>query len=199
MDYTIIANKIIELKNADFALREKLIQSRQLGNGYNEEMEKLHNKNAKILDGIIDRIGYPTIDKVGEEASEATWLVIQHAIGQPLFMKKCITLLEIAVNENKADLKNLAYMKDRIAVLENKVQLYGTQFDWDEAGELSPNPIDNFNEVNKRRKSIGLNSLEEQTEMIRRQVKSENQTRPINFEMRKKEIMEWKKQVGWIK
>jgi hypothetical protein len=41
------------------ALRDKLSE------GYNEEMKELNNKNAKILDEIIDTIGYPTIDKVG--------------------------------------------------------------------------------------------------------------------------------------
>ena len=57
----------------------------------NEEMKELHNKNAKILNEII-AIDYPTIDKVGKEANEATWLVIQHSIEQPDFMKKCETV-----------------------------------------------------------------------------------------------------------
>jgi hypothetical protein len=144
MEYKDIAEIIIELKNADLALRDKLVQSRRLSEGYNEEMEAIHNKNAKILNDIIDTIGYPTIYKVGKEANEATWLVIQHSIGQPEFMKKCVTLLEIAVSENKADPINLAYLTDRIAVFEGKHQLHGTQFDWDENGELSPNLFDNL-------------------------------------------------------
>lgn len=199
MDYKSIAEKIIDLKNADLALRDKLVQNGQLSKGYNEEMKELHNRNAKTLNDIIDTIGYPTVDKVGKEASEATWLIIQHSIGQPEFMKKCAELLEIAVRENKAGPINLAYLTDRIAVFEGKPQLYGTQFDWDEIGELSPNPIDNLTKVNKRRKSIGLNSLEEQTEIIRRQAQTENQTPPTDFEKRKGEIKEWKKMVGWTK
>ena len=142
MDYKSIAEKIIELKNFDLALRNKLVQSGQLSEGYNQEMKELHDINAKILDDIIDSIGYPTIDKVGKEANEATWLVIQHSIGQPKFMKKCLKLLKIAVSENKADPKNLAYLTDRIKVFEGKSQLYGTQFDWDENGNLSPNQFD---------------------------------------------------------
>ncbi len=55
MDYKRIAENIIDLKNADLALREKLIQSRQLSKGYNEEMKELHNRNAKILSDIIDK------------------------------------------------------------------------------------------------------------------------------------------------
>lgn len=199
MDYKSIAENIIALKNADFALREKLIQNGQLSNGYNEEMKDLHNKNAKILNEIIDTIGYPTIDKVGKIANEATWLVIQHSIGQPKFMKKSAELLKNAVEEGKADPKNLAYLTDRIAVFEGKPQLYGTQFDWNEYGNLSPNSYDNLIKVNERRKAIGLNTLEEQTEIMRRQAEKDNQSPPKDFEKRKREIEEWKRNVGWTK
>jgi hypothetical protein len=199
MDYKSITEKIIDLKNTDLALRNKLVQSGQLNERYNEKMKELHNRNAKILSHIIDTIGYPTIDKVGKEANEATWLVIQHSIGQPEFMKKSAELLKSAVNENKADPKSLAYLTDRIAVLEGNPQLYGTQFDWDEHGNLSPNPFDDLNTVNKRRKSIGLNTLEEQIKIIRRQAKNENQSPPKDIENRKQEIEEWKKNVGWTK
>lgn len=199
MDYKSIAKKIIDLKNADLALRIKLIESGQISEGYNEEMKDLHNKNAKILNDIIDSIGYPTIDKVGKEANEAAWLVIQHSIEQPEFMKKSAELLKRAVRENKADLKSLAYLTDRIAVFEGKPQLYGTQFDWDENGNLSPNHFDDLTKVNERRKSLRLNTLEEQTEIIKKQAKNENQSPPINFEQRKQEVEEWKKNVGWIR
>jgi hypothetical protein len=197
MKHKYIAEQIIELKNADLTLRDKLVQSGQLSEGYHEEMMELHTKNAKILNAILDTIGYPTIDKVGIEANKAAWLVIQHAIGQPTFMKKCVELLEIAVSEDEADPKNLAYLTDRIAVFEEKPQLYGTQFDWDENGELSPNLFDDLSKVNERRKSIGLNTLEEQTEVLRSQAKEENQTPPKDFEKRKQEIEQWKKNVGW--
>jgi hypothetical protein len=199
MDYKSIAAKIIELKNSDLALRDKLIQSGKLSEGYNEEMKDLHNINAKTLNEIIDTIGYPTTDKVGKEASEAAWLIIQHSIGQPDFMKKCVKILEGAVSENKANSKNLAYLTDRVEVFEGKPQLYGTQFDWDENGELSPNAFDDLNKVNERRKSIGLNTLEEQTEIIRIQAKNENQSPPTDFENRKQEVEEWKRNVGWTK
>jgi hypothetical protein len=199
MKYKDITETLIGLKNSDLELRDRLVQSGQLGDGYNEEMANLHNKNADMLNKIIDEIGYPTIEKVGKEGSEAAWLVIQHAIGKPDFMKKCVKLLKNAANQDKANPRNLAYLTDRIAVLENKPQLYGTQFDWDEYGQLSPNVYDDPIKVNQRRKSIALNTLEEQTEIMRRQVIKENQLPPNNFEERKAEIEKWKKTVGWIK
>ncbi len=199
MKYPSIAAQIINLKNADLALRDKLIQNGELGKGYNEKMERLHNQNAHTLNEIIDKIAYPTIDKVGKEASEATWLIIQHSIGQPAFMKKCLELLENAVQENKANPRNLAYLADRIAVFEGKSQLYGTQFDWDSNGEISPQAFDDIAKVNQRRQSIGLNSIEEQIQVMRKRVKCENELPPTDPKKRQQEYDEWRKKVGWIK
>ncbi len=199
MNYRNLAEEIIAMKNADLELREKLIQQGTLSDGYSEEMASLHNQNAMMLDKIMDKIGFPTIDHVGVEASEAAWLVVQHAIGLPTFMRKCGALLEKAVNESKASSIGLAYLQDRIAVFESKPQLYGTQFDWDANGKLSPNEVDNWIEVNKRRKLIGLNTLEEQLEVMRKRAQNENQTPPTDFKKRKQEMDVWRKNVGWIK
>jgi hypothetical protein len=199
MDYQEIAKILIGLKDADLALRDILVQSGQLFDGYHPEMEQKHLQNADILNQIIDRIGYPTKDKVGEEACEAAWLVIQHAISRPAFMITCKDLLEEAVAEKKAEPKYLAYLTDRIAILSDKPQLYGTQFDWDDNGVLSPNRHDDLDKVNNRRKTIGLNSLEEQTILIRNRAKVENQSYPVDFEKRKLEYEAWRKRVGWVK
>jgi len=197
--YESISTKIIELKDDDLNLRNELIQSGELRDGYHRELEDLHNRNAEILDNIMDEISYPSIDKVGEEAHEATWLIIQHSIGQPDFMKKCAKLLEKAVFENEANPKHLAYFTDRIAVHEGKPQLYGSQFDWNEMGELSPQFFDDLIKVNRRRLAIGLNTLEDQTEIIRQIANDENQKPPLDFEKRKNQINEWRKSVGWKK
>lgn len=194
-----IPDIIIGLQHADLELRERLILEGKLGEGYNKEMEALHNQNAEVLNEIIDSIGFPTVEKVGNQSAYSAWLVIQHSIGKPEFMKKCAQLLEIEVKKKKADPRNLAYLRDRIATFENKPQLYGTQFDWDENGELGPNDFDDINKVNQRRKSIGLNSLEEQTEIIRTQAKNENHSPPKDLVQRKIEMEDWKKLVGWTK
>lgn len=198
MDFKSTAEKIISLKNADLELRDQLIRNGELGNGYQKAMQALHNKNAEVLDEIIDYIGYPTAEKLGTEASEAAWIIIQHAISRPDFMRKCLKLLEDSNPETHAENINIAYLSDRIAVFEGRPQLYGTQFDWDENGQLSPNIYDDLNEVNERRKSLGLNSLEEQTASIRNRTQKENQHPPADLKQRNEEMEVWKKSVGWI-
>lgn len=199
MDIQSIAKKIISLKEKDESLRNELIRKGELSNGYNKEMVALHNSNAKELNQIIEHIGFPTPEKVGEEASEAAWLIIQHSIGQPDFMKKAAKLLEEAISHNKVAPKGFAYLTDRIAVLEGRHQLYGTQFDWDENGEMNPQPYDNIVKVNQRRKAVNLNTLEEQIEIMQQRVITENQRPPKDFEERKQASNEWRKAVGWIK
>jgi len=198
MDTKRFAKKILALKEKDENHRNELIKKGELSNGYNSEMERIHKENAKELSQIIDQIGYPTADKVGKDASDASWLIIQHSIGQPNFMKKSAEMLEKAVKENKADPISLAYLKDRIAVFEGKAQLYGTQFDWDINGEIRPNQIDDIVKVNQRRANLGLNSLKEQTEIMQTRAKEENERPPKDFQKRKREYDKWRISVGWI-
>lgn len=199
MDLEKISQTILRLKEKDDKLRAKLMENKTLSNGYNREMKAIHNSNAKRLNRIIDVIGFPTSEKIGEEASNAAWLIIQHSIGQPDFMKKWAALMEIEVKNGQADKINFAYLTDRVAVFEGNPQRYGTQFDWDENGEMSPAKIDEYDKVNERRKAIGLNSLEEQIKVMRERVKTENQRPPKDYEERKREYDEWRKSVGWIK
>ncbi len=194
-----MADRIIALKKADLALRDRLARSGRLGQGYDRDMAALHNRHAEVLNDIIEAIGYPTVDKVGQEAGEAAWLVIQHAIGKPGFMKRCAELLAQAVDENKADSRHLAYLVDRIAFFEGRPQRFGTQFDWDEAGELTPCAVDAAIHVNQRRQAIGLNTLEEQTAIARQQAKNENQAPPTHWHERKQAFDAWRKATGWIK
>ncbi|WP_298763018.1 DUF6624 domain-containing protein [uncultured Polaribacter sp.] len=198
MEFKEISDTIIALKHKDLKLRDVLIKQQKFNEGYHKEMERLHLKNAEVLDKIITEIGYPTIAKVGEEASDAAWLIIQHAISKPNFMRKCLQLLEIAVKNKEADAKNFAYLSDRIAFFENKPQKYGTQFNWDNQGKLSPNIFDNLEKVNQRRCALGLNSLEKQIEIMRERAKLENQIAPKDFVQYQKDFEIWKLKTGWI-
>ena len=198
MDYSIVAKKIIKLKNIDISFRDKLIDEGQLGKGYHPEMEALHIHNAEQLNEIIETIGYPTIDKVGVEANNAAWLIIQHAISLPYFMKMCAEQLRQAVKNQQADPQQLAYLSDRIAIFEGRPQLYGTSFDWDEYGELSPQLYDDIVKVDARRRDLGMNSLSEQTKVIREQARREYQSPPDNIVERNKEYQHWRQRVGWI-
>lgn len=186
------------MQQSDLELREHLLRSGQLSEGYHPDMEALHLRNAYQLEVIIDQIGFPTIDTVGAEGAAAAWLLLQHAISRPAFQRRCATLLEKAVQEQRADAMHLAYLRDRIAVFEGQPQHYGTQFDWDETGQLAPQPCEDPHLVDQRRLALGLNTLEEQTEDMRRRAREEGQQPPANPGQRKKDFDAWRRRVGWL-
>lgn len=186
------------MKEADLKLRDTLIKEGRLFEGYDKEMEALHIQHADGLNEIIDKIGFPTIDKVGKDANNATWFIIQHAISRPKFMRKCLLLLTDAASRGHADKTHVAYLSDRIAVFEGRLQLHGTQFDWDENEELNPLPYDDLMKVNQRRKELQLNTLEGQTQLMRERAKAENETPPIDYDEKKREYNDWRRRVGWM-
>ena len=70
--------------------------------------------------------------------------------------------------EHEADPKNAAYLEDRIRMYEGKPQRYGTQFDRDDDGLLSPVPCDDPALVDRRRAALGLPPLAEVTAEMRK-------------------------------
>lgn len=198
IDLKAIALHLIALKDKDLKVRKALLEKSQLNEGYHPEMEKVHLTNSQELEKIYDEIGFPTISKVGDEANAATWLIVQHAISRPQFMIKSFELLKQAVINNDANPVNLAMLEDRILVFQGKTQKYGSAYDWDENGELSPLPFDDLNLVNERRKSLGLDSIEDRIVSMRLQAQKENHKAPKDFKNRRKESEEWRKRVGWI-
>jgi hypothetical protein len=107
---------------------------------------------------IIDRIGWPDVSKVGSKGAYNAFIILQHSNID--FQKKYISLLRKAVEANKASPIHLAYLEDRILQLENKPQIYGTQIDVSN-NEPKPYPVIEPENLNKRRKSIGLEPIEE--------------------------------------
>ncbi len=89
-----LAKELTELADHDLAIREELLAAGKLSEGYHPVMEKVHRENAERLREIIAEIGFPTISKVGETGSDAAWLIIQHSIGEPDFMKQCYRMME---------------------------------------------------------------------------------------------------------
>ena len=127
MEYPNIARSLIKLQKKDLALRDQLIERGELEGGYHPQMAALHRENVHELERIMASIGYPTEDKVGQAGSAAAWLVIQHAIGCPEFMKDAARQLTLAVEQGQASPIHLAYLIDRIAVFQDQPQRYESE------------------------------------------------------------------------
>lgn len=128
--------------------------------------DKIDLENTKRVKEIVDRIGWPSISKVGKETSHNAWLLVQHADKDIDFQKYCISLME-ALSGEEVDKRDIAYLRDRIRKNQNLPQIYGTQFIQNrDSGRYEPAPIENIEEVEERRKQMGLDTLEENTRRI---------------------------------
>jgi len=190
-----LRKKLLELARRDAVVRDRLAADGSLFDGYHPEMQAIHEKNAAALERILERAGWPGTNLVGKDGSEAAWIIVQHAIGLPDFQRRCLALLEDAAARGEAPAWQPAYLADRIRTLEGRPQIYGTQFDWDDQGEMSPLPIEEPDGVDARRAAIGLPPLAETTRNHRLQ--SEREPRAVDLEARRKEMREWSVKVGW--
>lgn len=188
MEYPKIAEELIGLAEHDLAVREKLLAQGALSQGYHPEMEAVHRANSSALQRIITEIGYPTISKVGNKASGAAWLIVQHAIGEPDFMEACFLLM--VDSRDDLDFKNIAYLHDRIQVYKSQPQKYGTQL----IAEDTLYPVVDIYRLNEYRLSAGLPKLtDHQLQLIPgcEQIKHIDEQDP-GYNV-------WRRQVGWIK
>ena len=133
---------------------------------YHPELRRLHEENTKRAKEVLQG-GWPAISQVGEEGSDAMWLIVQHSILEPEFMLSCVPELERLVQEGEAKSWHLAFLQDRALMLQEKPQIYGTQHVFDNNGELQPYKLANPEAVDERRKAVGLESLEERTQFLR--------------------------------
>src|SRR5262245_37409470 len=138
---TTLQVELLEMAAADQRVRAELAADGSLFNGYHPAMQAIHDKNASRLTEIIEQHGWPGRSLVGNDAAHAAWLILQHAIGHPDLQRQGLALLQQGVARGEVPAVEAAMLEDRILVFEGKPQRYGTQFDWDANGQLSPFPI----------------------------------------------------------
>ena len=126
----------------------------------------LNPENIRILDSVFAASGWPGISKVGGILSSAPFLIVQHCEDLPK-MKYYLKVLRKAVKKGEAAPSNYAYLYDRVHIFSGKKQLYGTQCEPDENGELIVSPIRRPKGVDKRRAKVGLYPLERYLEFCR--------------------------------
>lgn len=190
-----LKDRLVSMAARDLEVRERLASDGSLFDGYHPEMQAVHEENAGELEGVIDAWGWPTAELVGDDGAEAAWLIAQHAVGLPQFQRRCLQLLKAAVAEGKAPAWQMAMMLDRIRTYEGRPQVFGTSFDWDEAGEFSPRPIEDPDGVDQRRAGIGLQPLADA--VAKHRARSATEPKPANLAERARRMDEWAHEVGW--
>ena len=184
---------LLDLQGRDVALREELLAKGGLHGGYDPRMEEVHRDNARQLREVIARVGWPNERLAGTDGAEAAWLIAQHAIAEPEFMRLCRSLLVGEVASGTVPKWHLAYLDDRIRVSEGGLQRFGTQFDITPEGPVLC-PVEEPGALAARRRDVGLGPVAERLDSVK------DAPRPTaeEFAGYKRAEMAWRVNVGWV-
>lgn len=121
-------------------------------------MIKQDKINLEKVTAILDKHGWVGPDKVGGQASQALFLVIQHS--ELAVQQKYLPMMREAVQMKKASGSSLALLEDRVALGEGRKQTYGSQIGFDEStNKYYVLPLEDPDRVDQRRASVGLGPL----------------------------------------
>ena len=102
----------------------------------------------------------------------AAWLLVQHADDHVELQSLALSRMEPYLKTGGVSKSNYAFLWDRVAVNSGEKQRYGTQPTWEctAEGKLTLQPLEDPDNVNARRKTMGLGSVEDGLEDMARNV-----------------------------
>lgn len=143
------------------------IKMDEVANKYGQnskEMEDLWKEQTYLdsvdlvkVTNILDKYGWVGADIVGGRGNETIFLVIQHADIKT--QQKYLPAMRDAIKNRKADAGSLALLEDRVALREGRKQIYGRQIHGSPDGKYWISPIEDPDNVDKRRAEVGLQPL----------------------------------------
>ena len=132
-------------------------ETRTNGSGIDEGIDK---ENQQLVVSIIENCGFPTAEQHGSKSVEAVFLVIQHA-GKKL-RETYFPLIKQSAEKGDIPWNRVALMEDRMLMDKGEKQKYGSQLRKDHgSSEWEVWPIEDPENVNKRRAEVGLEPIEE--------------------------------------
>ena len=167
-----VRNQLEERVQEDQKIRREFIEAtREVKDGkvvipteLASKMTKTDQANTAWLKSVVEKHGWLGRSLVGVKGAHNAWLLIQHADKDLAFQKKCLQLMTKLPKGEVAPV-DIAYLTDRTLVAEGKLQRYGTQCSR-ENGEATMNPVEDPDNLNNRRKALGLEPIEEYLEFV---------------------------------
>jgi hypothetical protein len=178
-----LRDELLRLAAADLDLRRELIEAGELygphlpKDWYNPRMRALHEQNNARLGEILTAHGWPGRTLVGDQAAEAAWLIAQHAVLDLPLQRRALALLSAAVDRGDAPAWQMAMLTDRVRMGAGEPQVYGSIHVGDESGSLVPYLTEDPENVEARRKAVGLPPLVEKTAELKARMAEEENAR----------------------
>ena len=166
---TATARQLLERVRVDQAIRDTMVQRLQAGqtldSSFAARMMGIDSANTTWLKGVVARHGWPGRSAVGPEASNAAFLIVQHAVHDSAFQAEALALMEKGVATGEVAGADVAMLADRVAVHRGKPQRYGTQAKLLD-GRMVLDPIEDSVHVDQRRAALGMPPLREYVRVL---------------------------------
>jgi len=145
-----------------------------------EAARSIDAESTAFVESMIDQYGWPTFDMVGRDGANAAWLLAQHADEHPELQQRALALMKPLADAGQADPAKLAYLTNRVLVAQRTNQIYGTQFTADPDGIQRPFPIEDAEQVDKRRARVGLPPMKTAARQWERSVSIKTSPHPLD-------------------
>jgi hypothetical protein len=123
----------------------------------NYDVDSMRNEsNKNMVDQIYSKYGFPTVKEFGERGNQVLPYMIIHA-NDTIFQNRYLPIVKKACEEQIIDWENYALLYDKINIIRNGHQRYGTQWKTDQKGKLEGLiPLEDESMVAEYRKQVGL-------------------------------------------
>ena len=166
-----LRDELLERVEHEQALRARWID--QKDDDLVSQIQDMDAQNTTWLENVIEEHGLPGTSIVGDDGTQALFLLIQHSPSLE-FQKKCLSLMQAAAEQGEIASIHSAYLTDRVRMLENQPQFYGTQGQTAVDGTIVPYPIEAEEHVDERRQALGLEPIAKYFKQMNKMYKTES-------------------------
>lgn len=155
-----LRRELLRMERVDQELRQRVtaLPATRQQKFYEERIAPVDARFTARLQELIKRHGWMTRVLVGQDGANAAFLIVQHSPSLE-FQKQMLPFIREAFERGEIEGQEFALLADRTLRREGKKQLYGTQTDEAENGTFVAQPIEDEQNVDARRASIGLMPL----------------------------------------
>lgn len=131
---------------------------------YLRRLQESDSRRETRLKAIVATEGWPSTALVSRDGVEAAWLLLQHAT-DTAWQASLLPVLERAAEAGDVRPSDVALLTDRVLVRSGRPQRYGSSFSI-VSGRLVADPIEDEDNVDIRRASVGLPPMAEYAKLL---------------------------------
>ena len=165
-----LRKELLHRVEKDQKIRDEWVKKgvKRVDKSLSARMNAIDSANTARMKEIVRQYGWPGPELVGQDGTDAAFLLVQHADHE--FQKEMLPFVKKEYQAGKLQGQFYALLLDRVLVREGKPQIYGTQaksFDKWKGKEPVLQPIEDEAGVDQRRAAVGLPPLSEYLQSLK--------------------------------